>query len=178
MSILHNKRQFILYNQYVLHFADIMMLFFFYAVSLIITNRTVDISICAPESCCQSCSIFQWHYGLIPSSRTHGQWLFCGFLRHIFSSGNIRWWLDSSITKGKRSIMFDQSLRVKNAAGPWWEQRIPDASDLFFEEVSDPTASTQPTMLKSQTKLTWRVTQSLLSQRCLKSRQKGTRSAA
>ncbi len=33
--------------------------------------------------------------------------LFCGFLWHRFSSGNIRWLLDSSITKGKRSIMFD-----------------------------------------------------------------------
>ncbi|TRY88660.1 hypothetical protein DNTS_025681, partial [Danionella cerebrum] len=45
---------------------------------------------------------------------------------------------------------------VKNAAGPQLQKRIPDASDPLFEAVPDPTASTRPAMLKSQTKLTWR----------------------
>lgn len=96
--------------------------------------------------------------------------LFSGFLWHRFTGGNIRWWLYSSLTKGKCSIMFNQSSRVKNV-GPWWGNRIPDASDLsFWSKLWSHSIllfkSTHQVMEGSQTKLTWRVTQRLLSQRC------------
>lgn len=46
------------------------------------------------------------------------------------------WRRDAPTTKGKRSIMFNQSLRVKNA-GPRWGNTIPKAGALpLFEAAS------------------------------------------
>lgn len=172
---MQNKLHFIQYNHYVLHF-DIMMMFFFCSSWSPVEPLTSQSA--TPKAAVNHASHFPMALWFDPKlSHTVTIVILWLPVTRILFSCNIRCWLDSSITKGKRSIMFDQSLRVKNAAGPWWEHRIPDASDLFFEEVPDPTASTQPTMLKSQTNLTWRVTQSLLSQRRLKSRPKGSRSA-
>lgn len=93
-----------------------------------------------------------------------------------FSTGwamlTLGWLRDASTTKGKRSIMFNQSLRVRNAGLGGRAQFLRQAGALpLFEAASwshsiAPFTSTQAAMLKSQTKLTWRVTQSLLSQTC------------
>lgn len=84
-------------------------------------------------------------------------------------SGEIRWRFDSLMTMRKRSVMFNHSARVKNV-GLRLVNRIPAASDLPFEGASDPTTSSFLNPLthrfeEYQTKLTWEVILSLLSQR-------------